>query len=107
MAVSGFDIRLTVVVRPPAHGMPSHTLFRCLAVVPGGPARWSSGHMRFTPLIPAFLIVALAGCTDVGAIDSTSEDQQEFALSGRELVIDNDGGDLRLITGEADAVVVQ
>ncbi|MFF5075992.1 hypothetical protein ACFY36_02995 [Actinoplanes sp. NPDC000266] len=63
--------------------------------------------MRLTPLIPLLLLAFLAGCTDLSAVDETSEDRHEFALSGERLAIDNDGGDLRLVAGTGDAVVVQ
>ncbi|MEU8821650.1 hypothetical protein [Actinoplanes sp. NPDC048796] len=63
--------------------------------------------MRLTPLIPLLLLASLTGCADLGAIDETNEDRHEFALDGQRLIIDNDGGDLRLVAGTGDAVVVQ
>ncbi|GAA0485505.1 hypothetical protein Ade02nite_09030 [Paractinoplanes deccanensis] len=63
--------------------------------------------MRLTALFPLLLLLPVAGCTDLAAIDETSDDRQEFALAGERLVIDNDGVELRLTAGTGDAVVVQ
>ncbi|MEV4348601.1 hypothetical protein AB0J83_29445 [Actinoplanes sp. NPDC049596] len=63
--------------------------------------------MRLTPLTPLLLTAVLAGCTDVEAIHETSDDRQEFALTGKQLVIDNDGGDLRVVAGSGTALVVE
>ncbi|GIM94585.1 hypothetical protein [Paractinoplanes toevensis] len=63
--------------------------------------------MHLRPLISLALIVSLTGCTDVAAVNDTRDDQQEFALSAQRLVIDNNGGSLRLIAGSGPAVAVR
>ena len=63
--------------------------------------------MRLTPLLPLLLVLPIAGCADLGAVHETRDDRHEFALTGDRLVIDNHGGDLRLVAGAARAVVVQ
>jgi hypothetical protein len=63
--------------------------------------------MRLRHLIPLALIISIAGCTDIGAINDTREDQHDFGLAGPLLVIDNHGGDLRLVAGTGETVAVQ
>lgn len=63
--------------------------------------------MRLRHLIPLVLLVSIGGCTDIGAVNDASEDRHDFALTGSLLVIDNHGGDLRLVAGTGDAVAVR
>jgi hypothetical protein len=63
--------------------------------------------MRFAPLLSFAAVVALAGCTDIEAINEARDDRREFTLSGDRLVIDNDGADLRLVAGAGAAIEVQ
>lgn len=63
--------------------------------------------MRLRHLIPLALIISIGGCTDIGAINDTSDDRHDFALTGSLLVIDNHVGDLRLVAGTGAAVAVR
>lgn len=63
--------------------------------------------MRLVPLFVLAATLAVAGCTDVRAVNESRDDQRAFPFTGERLVIDNHGADLRLVAGGADAVEVE
>lgn len=56
--------------------------------------------MRSTWLFGVALLMTLAGCGDVGAIEKKKTDSRTFPLSGNTLTIDNSNADLRLVAGD-------
>ncbi|GAA3382015.1 hypothetical protein [Cryptosporangium minutisporangium] len=60
-------------------------------------------------LTTTLLLAALLGttaCTDLRAINETSQSKRTFRLSGDALTVDSAGADLRLVTGEPGTVTV-
>ncbi|MGW4497083.1 hypothetical protein ACWENR_00465 [Micromonospora sp. NPDC004336] len=51
--------------------------------------------------------VAVSGCADVRAINEARDDRRDFDLPGRQLVVDSNGAELRLVGGTGDGVRVE
>ncbi|MFG3700332.1 hypothetical protein ACGF5C_20770 [Micromonospora sp. NPDC047620] len=66
--------------------------------------------MRPVPTLTAAAVVtaaAVTGCADVRAINEARDDRRDFALSSKQLVIESDGAELRLVAGTGAAVEVE
>jgi len=63
--------------------------------------------MRFAPILLLAAVLAVAGCADLRAIDESRDDRRDFGDPGARLVIDNDGGELRLVAADGATVVVE
>lgn len=63
--------------------------------------------MRTASLLSVAAVLAVAGCADVRAVDERRDDRRDFGDPGARLVVDNDGGELRLVAAAGGAVVVE
>lgn len=61
---------------------------------------------RILLTVLAGLVVGVAGCADLRAINSERDDRREFPFSGDRLTVQSDGTDVRLIPGARGVVTV-